>query len=158
MRKTIAILVIVTLLGIVAAYEVPAGGKKTTASATASTTTQTTPSTSQSSSSSTTTTPTTTTANATYKDGAYTGSTATNMYEDIQVAITVSGGKITNVTTPVVNSDSGHSEQINNYAIPQLNQQVISNQNAQIDGVSGASYTTQSYTQSLQAALDQAKA
>lgn len=80
------------------------------------------------------------------------------MYEDIQVAITVSGGKITNVTTPVVNSDSGHSEQINNYAIPQLNQQVISNQNAQIDGVSGASYTTQSYTQSLQAALDQAKA
>jgi len=158
MRKTIAILVIVTLLGIVAAYEVPAGGKKTTASTTTSTTTQTTPSTSQSSSSSTATTPTATTTSATYKDGTYTGSTATNMYEDIQVAVTVSGGKITNVTTPVVNSDSGHSEQINNYAIPQLNQQVISNQNAQIDGVSGASYTTQSYTQSLQAALDQAKA
>jgi len=157
MRKTIAILVIVTLLGIVAAYEVPAGGKKTTASTT-TLTTQTAPSASQSSSSSTATTPTATTTSATYKDGTYTGSTATNMYEDIQVAITVSGGKITNVTTPVVNSDSGHSEQINNYAIPQLNQQVISNQNAQIDGVSGASYTTQSYTQSLQAALDQAKA
>lgn len=156
MRKTIAILVIVTLLGIVAAYEVPAGGKKITASnTTAPTTNQTTASTSQTS----TTTPTASTATtATYKDGTYTGSTASNMYEDIQVAVTISGGKIANVTTPVVNSDSGHSEQINNYAIPQLNQQVVSNQSAQIDGVSGASYTTQSYTQSLQAALDQAKA
>jgi uncharacterized protein with FMN-binding domain len=157
MRKTIAILVIVTLLGIVAAYEVPAGGKKITAStATPATASQTTTSTSQAS---TSTPPTTsTTASATYKDGTYTGSTASNMYEDIQVAVTISGGKITNVTTPVVNSDSGHSEQINNYAIPQLNQQVVSSQSAQIDGVSGASYTTQSYTQSLQAAHDQAKA
>lgn len=158
MRKTIAILIVVTLLGIIAAYEVPAGGKKTTASVSTPTPTQSTASTSQTTSQNSQASSTSTTASATYKDGTYTGSTASNMYEDIQVAITVSGGKITNVTTPVVNSDSGHSEQINNYAIPQLNQQVVSSQSAQIDGVSGASYTTQSYTQSLQAAIDQAKA
>lgn len=158
MRKTIAILVIVTVLGVIAAYEVPAGGAKsasqtasvasTTSSQTTSTPSSTTAASSTSSSSSA----------AQYKDGTYTGSTASNMYEDIQVAITVSGGKITNITTPVVNSDSGHSEQINNYALPQLTQEAISAQSAQIDGISGASFTSQSYTQSLQSALDQAKA
>ncbi len=160
MRKTIVILIIVTLLGVIAAYEVPAGGAKTTASA--QTTSQTPTSTGTPGSSTTTpspqnTPPTPATPSAKYKDGTYTGSTASNMYEDIQVAITVSGGKITNVTTPVVNSGSGHSEQINNFAIPQLNQQTIASQTAQIDGVSGASFTSQSYTQSLQSALDQAK-
>ncbi len=160
MRKTITILVIVTILGVIAAYEVPAGGAKPTAQ-TASTTTQA-PSTSQATTTSQAaqSTPTTssTASYGQYKDGTYTGSTASNMYEDIQVAVTVSGGKITNVTTPVVNSGSGHSEQINSYALPQLNQQAIAAQSAQIDGVSGASFTSQSYTQSLQSALDQARA
>lgn len=160
MRKTITILVIVTILGVIAAYEVPAGGAKPTTQ-TASTTAQA-PSTGQAATTpqavqSTPTTPSTASSGQ-YKDGTYTGSTASNMYEDIQVAVTVSGGKITNITTPVVNSDSGHSEQINSYALPQLNQQAIAAQSAQIDGVSGASFTSQSYTQSLQSALDQAKA
>jgi uncharacterized protein with FMN-binding domain len=158
MRKTMAILIIVTLLGILAAYEVPAGSKKTVSTNTqlapASTSSSNTPAASSSGSSSTTNTSSST---STYKDGTYTGSTASNQYEDIQVAITVSNGKITNVTTPTVNSDSNHSAQINSDAIPQLDQQVLSSQSAQIDGVSGASYTTQSYTQSLQAAIDQAK-
>ena len=154
MRKTIIILVIVTLLGIAAAYELPAGGKTTTSTSTSSsskpqTTSGTTPSqTTQSPSAST----------GQYKDGTYTGSTSSNMYEDIQVAITVSGGKITNITTPVVNSDSGHSQEINSFALPQLTQEAISAQNAQIDSISGASYTSQSYVESLQSALDQAKA
>lgn len=164
MRKTIIILVAVTLLGVAAAYEVPAGGMRPIASTTAA---QTTPS-SASAASATTPAASTSTTNsssssqsstsAQYKDGTYTGSTASNMFEDIQVAITVSGGKITNVTTPVVNSDSGHSEEIDSYAIPQLNQEAIAAQSAQIDGISGASFTSQSYTQSLQSALDQAKA
>lgn len=155
MRKTIAILVIVTVLGVIAAYEVPAGGAKPSNGTTAAASS--TPTTTQTTNASQPTTPTTTAASGQYKDGTYTGSTASNMYEDIQVAITVSGGKITNITTPVVNSDSGHSEQINNYALPQLIQQAIAAQSSQIDGVSGASFTSQSYTQSLQSALDQAK-
>ncbi|MEO9137579.1 MAG: FMN-binding protein [Jatrophihabitans sp.] len=37
-----------------------------------------------------------------------------------------------------------------------LLQQTLSAQSAQIDGVSGASYTSQGYDQSLQSALDKA--
>lgn len=153
MRKTIAILVIVTVLGIVAAYEVPARTRQaaTTVASNSSqqTTSQTTAAAPSASSQSTTTG---------YKDGTYTGSSQTGVYDTIQVAITISGGKITSVNTPVLIGDSGHSNMINSYAVPQLNQEVITAQSAQIDGVSGASYTTQAYTQSLQSALDQAKA
>jgi uncharacterized protein with FMN-binding domain len=154
MRKTITILIVVTLLGIVAAYEVPAGGKKQTSSGSS---TQTTPQTSSS-------TPTAsssqsqTAASGTLKSGTYTGTTATNPYDEIQVAITVSGGKITSITTPVLTGDTGRSDEINSYAVPQLTKQALSSQSTQIDGVSGASYTTQSYTESLQSAIDQAKA
>lgn len=154
MRKTITILVIVTLLGIVAAYEVPAGGKKQTSSGsstqTSTTTSSSTPAASPSQSQ--------TTSAGSLKNGTYSGTTATNPYDDIRVAITVSGGKITNITTPVLTGDTGHSDEINHYAVPQLTQQALSSQSAQIDGVSGASYTTQSYTESLQSAIDQAKA
>ena len=156
MRKTIAILVIVTLLGIVAAYEVPTGGKKQSTATTSNTSSQTSSSPSAvGSSQSQTNTPST---SSSLKNGTYTGTTATNPYDDIQVAITVSGGKITNITTPVLTGDTGHSDEINSYAVPQLTQQALSSQSAQIDGVSGASYTTQSYIESLQSAIDQAKA
>jgi uncharacterized protein with FMN-binding domain len=147
MRKTLAILIIVTLLGIVAAYEIPTNSHKTT---TSSTSTSTSPTSQVSTTGSV--------ATGTYKDGTYTGTTATNPYDEIQVAITISSGKITNATTPVLNGDNGHSQMINSYAVPQLNQQTISSQSAHIDGVSGASYTSQSYMESLQAAIDQAKA
>ena len=156
MRKTITILIIVTLLGIVAAYEFPISGRKTAATTTPTST----PSTSQPSttSNSTTTSPSSGSVAATYKDGTYAGTTSTNPYDEIQVAITVSGGKITSATTPVLSGDSGHSQMINSYAVPQLNQQTVSSQSAQLDGVSGASYTSQSYMESLQSAIDQAKA
>jgi uncharacterized protein with FMN-binding domain len=151
MRKTIVILIIVTLLGIAAAYEVPAGGKKqTTASSAQSAPTN--------SASATTSPQSQTVPSGSLKNGTYTGTTATNPYDQIQVAITISGGKISNVTTPVLVGESGHSDEINSYAVPQLTQQTLSSQSAQIDGVSSASYTTQSYIESLQSAIDQAKA
>ena len=140
MRKTLIILCACALLGILAAYEVPAVSKLNTGQATKSR-----PASSQAP------------GNTHYKDGTFTGKVASNQYEDIQVAIVVQNGKITTITTPQLSSDSSHSEQINSYAIPQLTRQAISSQNASLDGVSGASYTTQSYTESLQAALDQAK-
>lgn len=141
MRKTLIILCTCALLGILAAYEVPASSKTSTTQVTSQISAP-----SQSSGS------------GQYKDGTFAGSVASNQYEDIQIAIVVQGGKITMVTTPQLSSDSRHSDQINNYAIPQLKEQVISRQSASIDGVSGASYTTQSYIESLQAALDKARA
>lgn len=160
MKKTIVILVIVTILGMLAAYELPPRSKTPAAAAsTASTpaqTSQSTASTTQPSTSSSSSSQTTSTSGL--KDGTFTGTTETGFYDTIQVAITVSGGKITAVNTPTVSGDTGYSNSINSYAVPQLDQQVLSAQSAQIDGVSGASYTTQTYTQSLQSAIDQAKA
>lgn len=151
MRKTITILIIVTVLGIIAAYEVPAGGKKQTANTTI-------PTSAPISSSPAATPAQNQVASSGLKSGTYTGTTSTNPYDEIQVAITVSGGKITAITTPVLVGENNHSDEINSYAVPQLTQQALVGQSAQIDGVSGASYTTQSYIESLQSAIDQAKA
>ena len=162
MKKTLIILLVVALLGILAATLKPspqsttAATTATTASPAAATTTAstTTPTTTPA----TTTTPASTTTTGQYKDGSYTGTTSSNRYDDIQVAIVISGGKITAITTPTLRGESGHSTQINSYAVPQLKTQAIAAQSASIDGVSSASYTTEAYVSSLQSALDQAKA
>lgn len=157
MRKTIAILVVVALLGMLAAYELPPRAKKPATASVTSTQTQTTQNTAAAQSSGNSSSAAQASSSG-LKDGTFTGTTETGFYDTIQVAITVSGGKITAVNTPVLSGDSGHSDSTNSYAVPQLNQEVLSTQSAQIDGISGASYTTQTYTQSLQSAIDQAKA
>jgi uncharacterized protein with FMN-binding domain len=63
-------------------------------------------------------------------------------------------GRITNVSIARFDISDAHSESIDEYAVPRLRQEVISAQSAHIDGVSGASYTSQAYEQSVQSALD----
>jgi uncharacterized protein with FMN-binding domain len=75
----------------------------------------------------------------------------------VQVAITVAGGKITNVDVPQYPNGSGRDVEIANYSLPQLISETLSAQNANIDMVSGATYTSEGYLQSLQSAIDQAK-
>lgn len=84
-----------------------------------------------------------------------TGTDVQYRYGDIQIEVTASGSKITNVTAARDDATDGHSYQINSEAVPILESQTMSAQSAQIDGVSGATYTTQAYEQSLQSALDQ---
>jgi uncharacterized protein with FMN-binding domain len=84
-----------------------------------------------------------------------TGSDVPNKYGDVQVQVTTSGGRITRVAALRLPSSDGRSQQISSYAGPQLAQQALAAQNANIDGVSGATYTSESYKTSLQAALDQ---
>jgi uncharacterized protein with FMN-binding domain len=72
----------------------------------------------------------------------------------VQVQVTVAGGKITDVQPLVVPYDNGKSQEINNYAVPILRQEIIDAQSAQIDTVSGATYTSGGYRDSLQSALD----
>ena len=79
-------------------------------------------------------------------------------YGAVQVAITIAGGKITDVTVPQYPNTERRDEEINAQAIPQLISETTSAQSAQIDMVSGATYTSDGYTQSLQSAIDQAKA
>ena len=90
------------------------------------------------------------------KDGSYTGQSVQTRYGTIQVAITVSGGKITDVTTPQLQAYDGRSKYINNQAVPILKKEVLAAQSAKVDMVSGATYTSDGYLTSLQSALDQA--
>lgn len=92
-----------------------------------------------------------------YKDGTYTGTRADAVYGYIQVQATVSGGKITNVTFLEYPNDHHESVQINQRAMPFLKQEAIQAQSANVDGVSGATDTSQAFVESLSAALNKAK-
>ena len=84
-----------------------------------------------------------------------TGSVANTQYGPMQVQLTVTGTTITNATAVQQTDDGAESMQIDSFAIPQLNQETIKAQSAKIDAVSGASYTSMGYIQSLQSAVDQ---
>ena len=92
-----------------------------------------------------------------YKDGSYTGIVADAYYGNIQVQATIAGGKITNVQFLQFPNDNGTSLGINQQADPMLAQEAIQAQNANVNVVSGASDSSQAFTQSLQSALNQAK-
>jgi uncharacterized protein with FMN-binding domain len=76
----------------------------------------------------------------------------------VQVQLTFQNGKITDVQALQMPSDQRHSSEISSYAAPQLRSEVLQAQSAQIDTVSGATYTSMGYIQSLQSALDQVPA
>jgi hypothetical protein len=83
------------------------------------------------------------------------GVDAPNQYGDVQVQVTSSGGQITAVTAVSLPSGDPRSQQISTVAGPQLASQALAAQSASIDGVSGATYTSDSYETSLQSAIDQ---
>ncbi len=86
----------------------------------------------------------------------YTGDAVQTRYGTVQVQASVSGSTITDVTAIASPNGDHESAQISAYAIPQLQQQAVAAQSASISGVSGASYTSQGFEQSLQSALAQA--
>lgn len=114
------------------------------------------PSSTPSSSSSASSTPTA--SGSGLKDGNYTGSASQTRFGNVQVQVTISGGKITELTAVQLTDADGRSVQISNYAAPILRQEVLAAQSTQVSNVSGATYTTEGYLQSVQSALDQAKA
>jgi uncharacterized protein with FMN-binding domain len=84
------------------------------------------------------------------------GASADTVYGPVQVQLTISGGKIVSAVAIDYPQTGGRDREINSYAIPQLQQETVAAQSAQIDSVSGATYTSQGYIQSLQSALDAA--
>ena len=76
----------------------------------------------------------------------------------VQVRLTLTNGKITAATAVQAPEGDPHSAQISQFSIPILGQEVLSAQSASIQAVSGATYTSDAYAQSVQAALDAAKA
>jgi uncharacterized protein with FMN-binding domain len=102
------------------------------------------------------TTVTTATA-AQYADGTYTGAAVAEPWGTFLVQAVVSGGQLTDVVIVSAPQDN-HSSRINGTAIPVLTEAAIASQSASLDVISGATWTSQSYMTSLQAALDAAQA
>lgn len=83
------------------------------------------------------------------------GSVVDTRYGAVQVEITISGGTITDVVG-IQLPTGGHSGRISSEVAPILREEALQAQSANIDTVSGATYTSDAYAQSLQAALDSA--
>lgn len=86
--------------------------------------------------------------------GIVTGPVITNRYGPVQVRVTVKGGKLTDVQA-VALPTGGKSGSIADYSAPILRREALAAQGAGIHAVSGATYTSEGYASSLQAALDQ---
>lgn len=85
-----------------------------------------------------------------------TGSVESTPYGPMQVKVTLSGTRITQVTVVQETDDGEESQQIDSFSIPELTSEALSAQSAHIDSVSGATQTSAGYIGSLQSALDQA--
>jgi uncharacterized protein with FMN-binding domain len=85
--------------------------------------------------------------------GKFKGSTVRTRYGNFQVQITVTAGKITDISMLQSGSQDGTSQQITGYALPQLIQAVLQQQKANVGYVSGASYTTQGFEGAVQSAM-----
>jgi uncharacterized protein with FMN-binding domain len=96
-------------------------------------------------------------AGATYADGTWTGSAVDEPWGTFEVKAVVTDGRITDVVL-VASPTDRHSSRINTQAVPRLTASAIATQSANVDMVSGATWTSESYATSLQAALDAAKA
>ena len=131
-----------------AATPAPAATKKSTKKSTKSTTAATTPA-----------APATTAPAAPAKakpSGTYTGSTQQTRFGPVQVEITISNGKITAARALQFPNNDFRSQQISQQAIPYLVQETLAAQSANIQGVGGASYTSQGWYDSLVSALAKA--
>jgi len=87
-------------------------------------------------------------------DGSFTGDAISMRYGVVQVKITVQNGKITDAQA--VKAPSGSNDRYTQMAVPRLRQQTIAAQSANIQGVSGASFTSYAWYQSLASAIAQA--
>ena len=131
-----------------AATPAPAATKKPTKKSTQSTTAATTPA-----------APATTAPAAPAKakpSGTFTGSTQQTRFGPVQVEITISNGKITAARALQYPNNDFRSQSISQQAIPYLVQETLAAQSANIQGVGGASYTSQGWYDSLVSALAKA--
>jgi uncharacterized protein with FMN-binding domain len=93
---------------------------------------------------------------AQYKDGTFKGSVEDAYYGNVQVSAVISGGKITNVKFLQYPNSHSTSVAINQQAMPYLQQETIQSQSANVQIISGATFTSQAFIQSLTNALSQA--
>jgi uncharacterized protein with FMN-binding domain len=93
---------------------------------------------------------------STTKTRTLTGTVANTEHGPMQVQVVLTDNRITKVNVLQRTNDGQESNQIDSFAIPKLTSETLTAQSARIDAVSGATYTSAGYIQSLQSALDKA--
>lgn len=96
------------------------------------------------------------TATAAGPPGTVTGPVVNYGYGELATRVAISGSRITAVSVPVIRVAEQFSQELADRAIPVLRHEVLAAQSAHIQAVSGATYTSEAYAQSVQAALDKA--
>lgn len=86
----------------------------------------------------------------------YTGATVEHEYGSVTVTITVADRALADATAELSTTHGDKSERINTRAVPLLREEALQAQSAEISMISGATYTSEAYLESLQSALDQA--
>lgn len=84
------------------------------------------------------------------------GTAADTRWGPVQVQLVISNGKVTRIKVLQAPNSNHRDIEINDRALPVLNEEALAAQSAEIDTVSGATYTSEGYKESLQSALDQA--
>jgi uncharacterized protein with FMN-binding domain len=99
--------------------------------------------------------PSTETIDRPLRDGTATGDVAATAYGPVQVRVTVTGGAIVDIEALVTPNLHERSRWIAANLVPELRQRVLTAQTADVDVMSGATFTSGGYLRSLQSALDQ---
>ena len=100
----------------------------------------------------------TTRAKTTVTARSVTGTAIDTPYGPVQLRVQLLGTRIVRITPVQLPSGQSRDDEINGYAVPILTSEALRAQSARIDTVSGATYTSDGYAQSLQSALDEAHA
>jgi uncharacterized protein with FMN-binding domain len=82
------------------------------------------------------------------------GASASTQYGPVRIKVTIKAGRILSVKAVEYPSSGSRDREISAFALPELEREAIAAQNAQIDTVSGATFTSDGYRRSLQSALD----
>jgi uncharacterized protein with FMN-binding domain len=85
------------------------------------------------------------------------GPVFTTPFSAIQVGVVMTDGRLTAVKTLILTGDGAHTQALNTRAEPLLRRRALEAGSARFDVVSGATYTSESYQSSLQAAIDKAR-
>jgi uncharacterized protein with FMN-binding domain len=88
-------------------------------------------------------------------NGTFTGADIPTQFGDVQVRVVIASGRITDVSALRMPSDRARSEEITQYVTPVLRSEAIQAQSARIDVISGATFTSEAYAESLDDALRQ---
>ena len=86
-----------------------------------------------------------------------TGSLEQYGYGQLSIRVTMGGGKITKLAVATLKTADTYSQQLAGYVIPVLQREILSAQSARVNGVTGATYTSEAYAYSVQSALDKLK-